>query len=186
MPMLALAWFKLIQCGSTHGRYFCFFYFISSHSGWMVGYQIECMATFHVLLSIKNMRKTQFTAAFRLQLFPPTPFVLHLVPLLQPSVSPPKPVLSFRVTFSHFFFLTSLTNSNQQILKGKFNYNKITSELQIFKAKLQTPSLCSRCRWTPACGFRKGRVSAGSRRHRFFVKKRLSGSGSCPWNSYLQ
>lgn len=98
----------------------------------------------------------------------------HCCSLLSPA---PNPCWASEWLFHIFFFFTSLTNSNQQILKGKFNYNKITSELQIFKAKLQTPSLCSRCRWTPARGFRKGRVSAGSRRHRFFVKNAWVGVG---------
>lgn len=38
VPMLALARFKLIQCGSTHGHYF-----ISSHGGWLHGCLSNCV-----------------------------------------------------------------------------------------------------------------------------------------------
>lgn len=181
LPMLALAWFKPIPCGSTRGRYFCFFYFISSHGGWLDGWLSNWVYGDGTVSRYFEHQKHEgkhdsllysgYNCSLQLHLFC---ISFHCCSLLPPT---PPNLAELHSDFFILFFLTSLTNSNQQILKGKFNYNKITSELQIFKAKLQTPSLCSCCRWTPACGFRKGRVSAGSRRHRFFVKNAWVGVG---------
>lgn len=95
--------------------------------------------------------------------------------VLQPFVSlHPTSLHPSVLRFSHSFFCFSLakqqsTNPQRKINCSKKKKKRRTKEKNhlraaIFKAKLQTLSLCLRCQWTPACGFRKGRVPAARRR----------------------